>query len=104
MKKIVINACYGGFGLSKLATESYASRKGLNPGKWNEAFRFYDGISDRSIPRDDKDLIEIVESLGTLANGWAADLKIVEIPDEVDWEIAEYDGFEHVAEKHRTWS
>jgi hypothetical protein len=28
---------------------------------------------------------------------------VVEIPDGVEWEIAEYDGLEWVAEKHRTW-
>ena len=32
-----------------------------------------------------------------------AELEIVEIPDGVAWQIAEYDGFEHVAGKHRTW-
>jgi len=31
-------------------------------------------------------------------------LKIVDIPDGVEWEIEEYDGMEWVAEKHRTWS
>ena len=30
-------------------------------------------------------------------------LKIIEIPDDVDWIIEEYDGNEWVAEKHRTW-
>jgi len=28
----------------------------------------------------------------------------VEIPDDVKWHIHEYDGLEHVAEDHRTWS
>ena len=32
-----------------------------------------------------------------------ANLKMVEIPDDVEWEIADYDGKEWVAEKHRTW-
>jgi len=31
-------------------------------------------------------------------------LKIVEVPDDANWYIAEYDGLEHVAERHRTWS
>ena len=30
-------------------------------------------------------------------------LKVVEIPDGVDWEIEEYDGEEWVSEKHRVW-
>jgi hypothetical protein len=28
----------------------------------------------------------------------------VDIPDDVNWYIEEYDGNEHVAERHRTWS
>jgi hypothetical protein len=46
----------------------------------------------------------VFKELGDVANGFAADLKIVEIPDGVDWEIEEYDGNEWVAEVHRTWS
>ena len=35
--------------------------------------------------------------------GFAANLKIVEVPDDVNWEVVQYDGLEHIAEKHRTW-
>jgi hypothetical protein len=101
--KIVINDDYGGFGLSKMAIESYASRKGLTLGKWNQTYGYYDDFMDRDIPRNDKDLVEIVESLGNLANGFCASLRIVEIPDGVEWHISEYDGIEHIAENHRTW-
>lgn len=106
MTKVVINKCYGGFGLSKLACESYAQRKGLKLGKWNQTYGYYEGdvYFDREIPRDDKDLVEIVESLGKLANASYSDLAIVEVPDDVDWQVAEYDGSEWVEEKHRTWS
>jgi len=27
----------------------------------------------------------------------------VEVPDDVDWYVEEYDGLEHIAERHRTW-
>jgi hypothetical protein len=72
-------------------------------GKWNQTYGYYDDFMDRDIPRNDKDLVEIVESLGNLANGFCASLRIVEIPDDVEWHISEYDGIEHVAENHRTW-
>lgn len=39
-----------------------------------------------------------------MAYGDCADLKIVEIPDDVEWVIEEYDGIEYVSEVHRTWS
>ena len=94
--KVVINNCYGGFSLSDAGIARYLELKGIEvPDK-----SFY----DRDIPRDDAVLIQVVEELGDAANGFAADLKIVDIPDDVDWEIEEYDGNEWVAEKHRTWS
>ena len=58
----------------------------------------------RDIPRNDAALVQTVEEMGEAANGRHAYLKIVEIPDDVEWEIDEYDGLEWVAEVHRTWS
>lgn len=55
------------------------------------------------IQRNDPDLVAIVEELGDAANGGYAELAIVEIPDDVKWEIEEYDGVEWVAEQHRIW-
>jgi hypothetical protein len=49
------------------------------------------------------DLIEIVEKLGAKANDMCANLKVVEIPDDVDWVITDYDGIETIEEAHRTW-
>ena len=60
-------------------------------------------LSSREIPRDDPALVAVVEVLGKKANGICAELRVVEIPDDVDWCIEEYDGKEWVAEKHRTW-
>jgi hypothetical protein len=57
----------------------------------------------RQLPRDHALLLECVETLGIKANGACAALEIVEIPDGVEWSIAEYDGNEWVEEKHRTW-
>lgn len=67
----------------------------------------YEAISvpyDRDIARDDADLIAVVGLLGQAANGACAQLRIVEIPDGVNWQIEEYDGNEHVAEAHSTWN
>lgn len=90
---VVINTCYGGFGLSPRAINEYRSLAGITDPK------FY----DRDIPRDDPYLIKVVKELGMSANGAHANLKVVEIPGDVDWQIDEYDGNEWVAEKHRTW-
>jgi hypothetical protein len=53
--------------------------------------------------RTDPNLIQAIEELGDEASGSCSTLKIVEIPDEVEWVIQEYDGMEWIAEKHRTW-
>lgn len=70
-----------------------------------ESNRRYTEISLPSRPddRSDPDLIAVVKKLGKKASGACADLKIVQIPDGVDYLIDEYDGLEHIAEKHRTW-
>jgi hypothetical protein len=57
----------------------------------------------RDLARDDPDLVAVVEELGNRANGLHAELKVVEIPDDVNWYVQEYDGCEWVAERHRTW-
>ena len=112
--KIVINSDYGGFSLSDEAILEYGRLKGLNLVKdentsWNLSIFYKDSIAeenyfeDRVIPRNDPALIEVVEKLGEAANGFAANLKIVEIPEDVDWCIEENDGREWVSEKHRTW-
>jgi hypothetical protein len=60
-------------------------------------------FNDRDVDRDDPDLVRVIEELGNNANGKFADLKVVEIPADVEWQIEEYDGAEWIAEKHRTW-
>jgi len=89
--KVVINDCHGGFGLSEAAMDEYRNRKGIT----DPNFYYFD------IPRDCPVLVEMVEKGD--ADGDYSDLKIVEIPDDVNWYIEEYDGLEHVAERHRTW-
>jgi hypothetical protein len=49
-------------------------------------------------------LVQVVEELGTeVASGSCSELKVVEIPDDVQWIIEEYDGNEWVSEVHRRW-
>jgi hypothetical protein len=56
------------------------------------------------IPRDDQKLVQVVEELGSEANGHCAELKIVQIPNDVHWQIENANGVEHVSEVHRTWN
>jgi hypothetical protein len=141
MTQIVINTCYGGFGLSEEAVERYFEIKGwplykeyenrfkslnlctywrvpknervkqIDWGNSVEAEReaynqkyseqtFY----ERDVDRDDPILIQVVKELGKEANGRHASLKIVSIPDDVDWNISDYDGIETIEEVRRSWS
>lgn len=59
--------------------------------------------NDRIIDRNDVDLVAVVEELGEKADGRFAQLKVVEIPDGVNWEIDDYDGVETIHEVHRSW-
>lgn len=154
--KIVVNRCYGGFGLSPQAMRRVADLMGKecyffesvivnmshryqavdqneagqvfswcaftvpNPtsvacdyedwGKMSQEERIacnerWDTISlpnfrsDRTNPI----LVQVVEELGEKASGRFAKLEVVEIPDELEWEIEEYDGNEWISESHRTW-
>lgn len=116
--KVVINRCFGGFGLSDAAFEKLLTRKGIAfecvkedsifASNYYEAGHLND--EDHSInqydffdQRSDADLVAVVEEMGKEANGWAADLEIVDIPDDVKWHIHEYDGIESVHEDHRVW-
>lgn len=57
--------------------------------------------------RDDSDLISIIEEFGSeVVSGENSEIRIVEIPDDVDWCIASCDetGGEWVEERKRSWS
>ena len=138
--KVVINTCYGGFGLSDAAYEKLIEW-GVPVQKYIEAQRnpttqlvVREPANDGEVifDRDREDstrlvqamrslggrywetwlsdnrthplLVRVVEELGEAANGQHARLKLVEIPDGVEWNIDEYDGIEHIAEEHRTWA
>ena len=157
--KIVINKCYGGFGLSPKAIQEWAKLKNRecyffsnrdkkgnrnsdiyyslslkeaeksfmfsafdipNPNEilkykklWGEMTKKEKqkannlnrkhSITYSDIERTDSDLIAVVEKLGEEADGSCAELKVVEIPDNIEWTIEEYDGIEWISEKHRIW-
>lgn len=103
----------GQFSLTNYWTVPPDQRPPEPKGKWsqfpeeyrafNEAYNKF-VLSDREIPRDDADLVAVVEQLGAAADGRFAGLHVVTVPDGVQWEIEEYDGMEHIAEVHRTWA
>ena len=111
MPQIVINNRHGGFDLSHQAVLRYAELKGLQ--LQHEPLGFQDlqlytlhgePWHPNQIPRDDPQLVQVVQQLGQKADGYYSQLHIVTIPPDVRWIIQDYDGWEWVAEQHRTWS
>lgn len=93
--KVVINKCFGGFQIRRDVADEigWKSVYGDGPDKQN---------------RINPKLISVLERM--LANGEDINpdgsgtrLKIVEIPDGIDWYIDDYDGCEDVHEVHRIW-
>jgi hypothetical protein len=97
--KIVINRCFGGFGLSEAACD-WMTEHGVRVS--------HDGISagvlDIDLERNNPTLVACVEALGDAADTPHSALVVVEIPDDVRWHISDYDGRETVEEDHRSWS
>ena len=140
--KIVINRCFGGFGISeagyakliewgvpvKKYTEQTRDESGLyKPMPENQGEIIFDRLLTPEKERDSLHssmmrlagrywetwlsekrshplLVRLVEELGEAADGNHAKLKVVEIPDGVEWEIDEYDGSEKINKKHQSWS
>lgn len=109
--KIVVNRCFGGFSISKECAEYMASlgdeqaKAELEEYKQSNfwyGYGYTEGFDD-GYPRDSETLVKAVEELGAKANGASAELEVVEIPDDVKWEIDEYDGVETIREAHRSW-
>jgi len=92
-RKVVINVCYGGFCISELAAEQIAKRKSIPLSE----------VNIHKMDREDPDLIWAVETLGNDSGTAWSKLKVVSIPNNVQYTIVDYDGVESVHEVHRKW-
>jgi hypothetical protein len=102
MVKVVYNACYGGFGLSRKAAERLAQ---LGVKGMDEEIKMRDGSTFRAfgetyslpdhIKRHDPRLVQVVEEFGNEASGAFAELKIAKISGN-KYIVDEYDGSESV--------
>lgn len=135
--KVVINKCFGGYGLNMKAQKEIARLKGMqlwfytgsgriaerlkmvkdevepfilvavtknfgNEATWGEIDNFI--FNAKELERNDKDLTQALENLGVKnCNTRFSELKIVKIPDGMEYEITDYDGVETLHEKHRSW-
>ena len=127
--KIAINTKHGGFDLSEKAVLRYAELAGIKVYKrqiyssmiewitiplkeYKELLETTGNLSlsgyTLNITRNDPILIRVIEELGKECNTDWSSIKVVEIPDDIEWEISCYDGVETVVEvlhrKPRQWS
>jgi hypothetical protein len=119
--RVAINTCYGGFSLSSKAYEWLIQNKNWKVTEdskhenytnsnadllltthpiYSTRNRLYSPLKfkDENEFRSNSEIIEVVNTLGKEANGPCADISIIEIPDDVNWEIGEYDGREWIQE------
>jgi hypothetical protein len=82
--EVVINRCYGGFGLSEEAERILLETLGEDA--------FYE------MERHDPVFVSLVKIMGERANGSFAKLEIKEIADGLSYDVDEYDGYESVTE------
>ncbi len=147
--KVIVNKCFGGFGLSDEAYERLIElgipvRKYIQEtrdettGRYNKVdenegrvifdnelslpgedfmgdnyheykgksvfvHRYWECWTRERESRTDPLLLQVIEELGERANSRFSKLEIVEIPDDVNWEIDDCDGMETVHEEHRSW-
>ena len=114
MAKIVINASYNRFCVSHQAFlrlrelgQPDALHETDQGAYWPAAASPHEPSLNQCgalIPRDDHRLVQVVEEMRSEANGHGAELKVVTIPDGVQWVIEKKDGGEQVSEQHRIWS
>ena len=120
--KVVINKCFGGFSLSKEAMIEIYKRGGkgvrlLDPSEYygssedwekklkeDQSKEWGPDIYEEKVLHSEYSntykgdlrncpvLVSVVEEMGEKANGGSANLKVVEIPDDVEYGVDDYDG------------
>jgi len=82
--EVVLNKCYGGFGLSEKALKLYEHYSGKT------------NVYDCNIPRHSEHLVRVVKELSDEANGDCAQLSIETITPDSPYIIYEHDGKERL--------
>ena len=118
--KIAVNKCFGGFDLSdkvceklielgiphfKSCEEMGKDYNGLYvvDSDYPSLEKYYTNLSDKE-NRTNPLLIQAIEEVGEKeSSGRFGEIRIIEIPDNIEYEIDDYDGIESIHECHRSW-
>lgn len=105
--KVLVNDCYGGYGISIEAGKLWLKRKDIAYQIYEDYYNLMVSIDGEThnmthyISRSDETLIEIYEEKGSeFVSGMHAELALEEIPDGCEYDIHEYDGMEYISS---TW-
>lgn len=117
--EVVINLCYGGFGLSQVALKNLVKMGVPLEGPrhdyasdhlrvyWylnHKKRKTYALVADHDLKtRSDPRLVAVVKKLDKRAWGDFANLAIVEVPRGVGLYLAEYDGIEWIETEHQVF-
>lgn len=96
MYKVVVNGCFGGFGVSEQGAE-WLLANGASPDKVRVHREGRFNYVSVDLERHDPLLVRMVETLGSAANGDCAKL-FVHTMEQPLYRIDEYDGSESVEE------
>lgn len=102
--KVLINNCYGGYGISHEACKLWLERNNISFIETKDDYGDPQFIIDNDISyvshlisRDDPYMIQIFEEKGSeFVSGECAELILVEVPDGCQYRIGEYDGMEWI--------
>lgn len=105
--KVLVNECYGGYGISSEASKLWLERKAIPYEIYEDSYNLIVIINGERqymstyISRTDETLIEIFEEKGSeFTSGPHAEVALEEIPDGCKYDIHEYDGTEYI---NSTW-
>ena len=97
--KVVLSKSRGNLLLTEPAIRNLAHRKGITRDQLWSSFKWF-----RKESRTDLDLVGVVEELGKLASSPHAELRVVEVPNGIEWELVSINDIEVVVEKGHRWS
>jgi hypothetical protein len=114
--KVAINVCEGGFSLSDWAFEKLIDlgwQVTDNPNEESDLLACHCPTREYCLSpkwetkkkelRTHPDIITVIEELQHDAETEFSKLKVIEIPDDINWVIEDCDGNEWVSEEHKTW-
>ena len=100
--EILVNKCFGGFNVSKAVFDELGIEWTGYGYLCNKDFKIVSNNNDAY--RADQSFVAAVKKVGLKSSStFLSEVRITKIPDNIEWEIDNYDGIETIHEVHRRW-